>query len=275
MSYAVCMIGNSHVAALKMAWDNRRPEIADGVSIAFFSAQTNFLERLEREGTVLVPGTEAAREKLAFTSGTADGRIDIARYDAVAMVASSFGINLPRLYAGFPTWERQRFVPDAGIVSAACLEAYVAQDIEESIAVRLVDKIRAIAPLPVLLVSAPYVSARALDEPQWKDEACLRDHDFLARYTARCRAAAERVAARHDCEVVWQDDVTAGPPGFTSLEFGRNPVRFNMHDLRMPEFDMRHGNEDYGALMQAKILARLDAVSGGRVLASPARKLSA
>ncbi|HWA91340.1 MAG TPA: hypothetical protein VG889_14990 [Rhizomicrobium sp.] len=274
MAYAVCMIGNSHVAALKMAWDNRDLGAAGGVGVTFFSAQTNLLEHLTLEKGVLVPGSDAAREKLSFTSGT-DGRIAIASFDALVMVGSCFGVNLLRFYRECPTWERRRFVPDAGIVSAACLDAFVAQDMEESIAVRLIETIRKVKAMPVLLVGAPYVSARALDEPEWKDEACLRDEDFLARTAARCRASADRVAARHGCETVWQDDSTVGPPGFTKLEFGRNPARFNMRGFGLPEFDMRHGNEDYGALMMREILTRLDANSGGRVLASREQKLSA
>jgi hypothetical protein len=95
---------------------------------------------------------------------------------------------------------------------------------------------------------------------------------FLRAFVGSCRAAGERVAKRAGCEIVWQADGTYTLPGFTSEVFNRNPARFSMRGFRTPEFDAKHGNEDYGVLMLGKILDHLDGRSGGRVLGATKSK---
>ena len=264
MGFSVCMIGNSHVAALKLAWSNRPPEIKDGTTITFFSAQNRLMSRIERKGAKLVSGSEELAEKLRYTSGGQDS-IKLKEYDAFVLVGSGFGIDIPRL-----TEECGTIAPAGGekLMSQSMLSATVEAHMEKSMSLQLSRTIREVTDVPIVLVGAPFVSERELLEPPLSGQPWLKDKAFLVPYVEACRAAGERVAKRAGFSIVWQAEETYALPGFTSETFNRNPVRFQMRGPNTPEFDAKHGNEDYGVLMLGRILERLDTLSGGRVLAA-------
>jgi hypothetical protein len=266
--FSVCLIGNSHVAALKLAWSNHPPSLQDGFAITFFSAQNHLMTAIERKGNALISGNESLAEKLRYTSGGLD-RIEVRDYDAFVLVGSGFGIDVLRLGEECGT-----LAPGEGehVLSQACLSASVEAYLGKSMALKLAAMIRAVTDAPIVLVGAPFVSERLLqDEPQ-STQPWLKDPAFLERFVASCRAAGERVARRAGCEIVWQAESTYTLPGFTSETFNRNPARFSMRGFRTPEFDAKHGNEDYGVLMLGKILERLDGISGGHVMATAKAK---
>jgi len=260
--FSVCMIGNSHVAALKLAWSNRAPQVKDGFALTFFSAQNRLMNRIARDGARLVAGSEELAEKLRYTSGGKD-TIELRSYDAFVLVGSSFGVDVLRL-----SEECGTIAPGEGehLLSQACLSAAVEAYMDKSTALQLVRMIRDVTGAPIVLVGAPFVSERELMDPPFSERPWLRDRAFLEPFVASCRAAGERVAGRTGCEIVWQAQGTYTLPGFTSEVFNKNPIRFTMRSAAAPEFDAKHGNEDYGALMLSAILSKLDAVSGGRVL---------
>src|ERR1700743_1038311 len=265
--FSVCLIGNSHVAALKMAWSKRAPKTADGFSLRFFSAQNYMMNHIELEGRVLVPGRADLAEKRRFTSDALD-RIVIDDYDAFIVVGSGFGIDVPKIRGICGTPAHQGFARIDTLVSEACFDQILEKTFAETRAITLIEMIRTVSPkAPIILIGAPFMSERMLLDDAVKADLHMTDGTALGPYVARARATAERVAAEHGAEVVWQDDSTVAMPGFTRHAFNRGAIRFNMRDGSMREFDDRHGNEDYGHLIMTKVIARLDTLSGGRVLA--------
>jgi hypothetical protein len=137
--------------------------------------------------------------------------------------------------------------------------------------VRLIDTIREVSDKPILLCAAPHMSERVLDEyDALRDQMRYRDPAFLDFVVASAKAAGEDIAARHRHDLVWQDDATVGVNGFTKIEYSLNGLRFTMNGLKIPPFDPKHGNEDYGAIMLGAILRKLDMLSNGQVL--PAKR---
>jgi hypothetical protein len=263
-SYSLCIIGNSHVAAIKQAWTNRAPAVASDFSLTFFSAQNKYMARLKLEGRVLVPDSEFLERKLSFTS---DGisRIEVDSYDVFVFIGSGFCVDVEKICDDGSTIAGLKFGLK-NLVSRACFAAVVEARLRETLLVELVEKVSALSKAPVLLATAPYLSENALGDDTLRDDPRFRDHEFLTEIVAIGRAAAQRVAAQLGAEIIWQDDSTVGIPGFTKAEFGLNPVRFAMRGGKSPVTDRRHGNEDYGFLVLMKILRRLDELSGGRVL---------
>lgn len=259
--FSVCVIGNSHVAALKLAWTKRALKVCDGLGLTFFSAQNHMLSGIRLKGRALVPVREELAEKLRFTSDGL-GRIDLDRYDAFVVVASGFGIDVPKILRRCGTVAHRRFAPVETLVSAACFDAVLEQTVAESCAIMLIDMIRRVSRAPVVLVAAPFMSERLVE-----DELEFRTDDPapLGAFVEHAKKIAERVAAARQCEPIWQDESTVALPGFTRKAFNRNPVRFTMRTNWMPAFDDKHGNEDYGHLAMTRILDRLDEMSGGRV----------
>jgi len=264
--YSVCVIGNSHVAALKQAWTNRAPAVSTEFSVTFFSAQNRLMTCLERKGRALVPTDDELAQKLEFTS---EGKrsIEVDDYDAFVFVGSGFCVDLLKFWTESGSTDGLRHGAVQNLVSRACFEAVVEAVLTKSLLADLVREISAITSAPVIVASAPFPSERILDDDAFKDDARFRDPAFLAPLVACSTRAAERVAKRLNTEIIWQEESTIGLPGFTASAFGANPVRFAMRGNTPPPVDRRHGNEDYGFLMLMAVLRRFDELSSGRVLA--------
>ncbi len=261
--FSVCLIGNSHVAAIKEAWTNRAPQVAPGFSLTFFSAQTRLMRQIEVEGRVLAPQSDDLSRKLAFTSGGPD-RIAVDDYDAFVLLGSGFGINVPRLQESWNTVDALPWGEPGTLISRACFEAMVEDEMRQTILIDLFTKIRSVRDVPIVIAGAPFFSERVLETAPYNEDSRLRDAGFLAPLVDHAVAAADRVAAAHGCDVIWQAEETIGLPGFTKLEFGNAPVRFKMRGGGTPKVDVKHGNEDYGQIMLLKYLQRLDEMSRGR-----------
>jgi hypothetical protein len=274
MSFSFCFIGNSHIAAIKQAWTNRAPQLLPGVSADFFSASASLLQGLELDGTVWRCRTEELREKIAFTSGGLE-TVDIAKYDAFAIVGIGFGLNVPVFCEGFDLASHAR-EPEGDLISQPCLSAIIETFLEDSLAVEMVATIKSVSDKPILLCAAPFLSERILKEEEpLRDQKRFQDVDFLKRVVAAGKAAGARLAARHGFALIWQEEETVGVPGFTKAEYGVNPARFAMRGNKPPPADRRHANEDYGFIMLTVMLQRLNAMSGGRVLKeTPERRKS-
>ncbi|HTT98314.1 MAG TPA: hypothetical protein VMF58_09710 [Rhizomicrobium sp.] len=266
MSLSLCLIGNSHIAAIKQAWTNRKPAVADGVSLSFFSASVRLLENFELEGDVLIPKDHELLEKIRYTSDGIE-RIELSRYDAFLLFGMGFGFDVPNYCDGLDLATGSRDVPEGMLVSRPVFTATVEAKFEECYAVTLIDTIKSVTAKPMLLCGAPFLSERVLeDEEDLAAQARYRDMAFLQSVMTLARQAGENIAARHRCELLWQADSTVGLPGFTRKEFGINPVRFTMKGGKPPPVDRRHGNEEYGLIMLTAALQRMNEMTGGRLL---------
>src|ERR1700748_2002214 len=94
--YSICVIGNSHTAAFKQAWDNRAPAVADGVSLTFFAARSQYLDTLVYEPGAFVSRDPELSERLRLTSGGKD-RIDLADYDAFVLIGMGYRFTINQL----------------------------------------------------------------------------------------------------------------------------------------------------------------------------------
>lgn len=93
----ICIIGNSHVGALKRAWDELfDAEIKLKYELTFFAAKADGISDLELNGNVLAPNSDVIRRSIEFTSG-GYGEIKLDNYDAFlihGLVPSYFDSNV-------------------------------------------------------------------------------------------------------------------------------------------------------------------------------------
>ena len=75
------IIGNSHAAGLKRAWDALAPD-DPGVALVFFVAPAKRILGLTRQGDRLVPGNDDLRARLRLSSG-GQGEVVLAEYHAI------------------------------------------------------------------------------------------------------------------------------------------------------------------------------------------------
>ena len=91
----ICVIGNSHVASLKLGWDRVAAEFP-GVELSFFAARGRRMSGLVAKNGKLVAGTESLAAAMAFVSGGVR-EVQAREYDAFILYGL---LILPRLALG-------------------------------------------------------------------------------------------------------------------------------------------------------------------------------
>lgn len=134
----ICVIGNSHVAALKTGFEGLSSEARKGAKVDFFAARGNALKGLQLVGESLKSDSPQLKRSLTFTSGGSEA-ILIKNYDIFLL----HGLELQPFFAP------DRFYSQA-VLTAALDEKY-----SETITVSLVKKIRRITNVPVYVGHTP------------------------------------------------------------------------------------------------------------------------
>ena len=260
-AYRVCVLGNSHSAALHMAWKNRLAAATPNVAMTFFAAKSQMLRHVTLRDGVLVPDDRELADKIALTSGGLT-RIVLGDYDAFVLGGLGMRVTFTGLCQDHGTLAHARWEMPKTLVSAACFRAMLAAGLSDNLAFWLLDRIRESgSTAPVLMCPTPFYSDVELERKMMRRHARLGDDAFRAQVLEEGRGIAVGLAARRGGEVIWQDDSTVSAPGFTKREFARAAERLG----KAPEDDGRHMNEDFGAIVLGNALRRLDALSDGRV----------
>lgn len=137
----ICVIGNSHVGALRRGWDALKAE-RDDVQPVFFASPGRSLAGLQRQGTRLVPALPGVARYLALTSGGLS-EIELGEFDAFVLVGMAFLMPRP---------DRRHTL---AVIRATCEDAWTT-----SISASLVALIRASSGVPLLVAHNPLPSAR-------------------------------------------------------------------------------------------------------------------
>lgn len=261
--YNVCVLGNSHSAALNMAWKNRLAPAMPHVAVTFFAAKSQMLRHLvAKDGMLLSDGDDALAQSFAGTSG-GPSEVEIARYDAFVLSGLGVRIALSSLCQEHGTLGHRAWGAVENLVSAACFRAMLAAGLSDNLAFWLLDRIReAGSAAPVLICPTPLYSDVELERPFMRKHPRLLDRDFRASVMTEGKAIAIALASRHGGEMVWQDDVTVASPGYTKREYTREALKL----VKEPINDGKHMNEDFGEIVLTNALRRLDELSGDRVL---------
>lgn len=259
--YSVCVIGNSHSVAFAKGWQDRVAPELPGVSMTFFAASSQKLRQLVHEDGAFTTHDPDLAEALALASGGLT-RAEIAAYDAFLLVGLGMRITITSLCGPFGTLTHRAWGPVETLVSEACFAAMVEAALRESQAFSLTDKIRAAGPRPVLLCATPFRSEEEASYSFRNRNRRFADDAFRGKVIAHCQEIGSALAARHGGEFVWQDESTVAIAGFTRAEFARGGHKLGGSELD----DGLHMNAEFGQVMLMRALARLDELSGGRVL---------
>ncbi|WP_428928178.1 hypothetical protein [Marinibacterium sp. SX1] len=253
MSRAV-MIGSSHTAALRMAWDAMTPEDRP-FDLDFLVAPAGiFAELSMQDGHVfglhdpdLLP--TKARVSLERLNGSLT--VDVASYDWVILVGHAFtDMGLLSLLEHADV-DGLRAVGADQIVSRPAFDALLTASIARAL------------PDPcwhnrtdtrVCVVQRPRQSEAALEASR-KLAALNRDSTGLGEALDYCTAAATRALEPLGLALIDQPAETIGARGLTRAEFSRGSIKLNerTHD----DDDNAHMNPDYGALQWREILETL------------------
>jgi len=258
---SVCVIGNSHAAAIKQAWSNRSPGAAEDATLTFFCAKAQLMRNMALMDGALTP-TEPELEKMfRYTSGGHD-RIELADYDAFILIGLGFRFSLTQVCDDCGTQAHANWGPVGQLVSTACFRAMIESHLKDNMALQLMAEIRSATGAPILICPTPFRTETDLRENLVRRNPRMTEYDFCASVMDEVEEVGSAMAAEHKGEVVWQDEATVSLPGFTRAEFSVGAVKFSDGDAEAGDADGMHMNEDYGRITLAAALARFGVTSG-------------
>ena len=250
MSLNLCILGNSHMAAFKLAWEAIKQDYPD-VRITFFGGIKGVVSRLHVEDGAIVPDNGRIRESLLWTSGGLD-RIT-GDYDAFLLIG--MGLSYERLVHMFKNHRLPDMIETLKHSVQPISEAYLRAASEDfysaSGAVQNVEHVHAITSAPVFYIPCPLVSERALDDASYAYWRFVKGRDYMMNvYNSMLDRLRER------CTVVPQPEETVVDGIFTKGKYCVGAVRLEKgldraHDVR----DYVHMNAEFGEISLRDALA--------------------
>jgi hypothetical protein len=239
----VCVIGNSHIAALKLGWDVIEygyPQI----DLTFFGSPRKNLRDLRVENGALVAGSEKTLKHLQSTS-KGQSEIIAEKFDVFLIVAMDFGVRrLEDVYRHYRSEEHKNMKGTKHYVSNACFSLAAKGLLRATLAFEIASKLKQLTDNPVMFVPQPFPSADISGDALWEDMIHYGDDVLLAR---TFRKIASELSANGE-PVIQQPEGTKSGEMFTRPELSKGSRRLTMNfDVEHPDDDYWHMNHDYGA----------------------------
>ena len=223
---SVCVIGDSHTAALRTGWSVIQHDFPE-LKLDFFAAMGKYMTQLAVQDGVLVPLSDDLRKRMKHTSGgleTITGSYDY-------YLICGLGLRGPRIADA----------PD-DIVLQSMLQAA-----RDSLAVRTVKMLREITHAPIAVIPAP---RRSTSAPE-----ALANPRRVPRGLRLFHTACETAFAEVHAELFSQPAETLSEGGaYTKAEFARSPERLF---FTQEGEDHTHMDASFGAIVLRHALNRL------------------
>jgi len=228
----VCILGNSHAACLKLAWDEARSTYGN-VSLTFFADRRAGLMGLQPKDGLLVPDSDQLRATIEHTSGGL-GVVDVQSFDAILLV----GLQV----IAYPHAE--------GHFSSAAIRQWLLDHTPRTGAFNLARKIRKISRIPVFVAHQPLECVDAVEA----------EMDLLP-YRSSVRFMNERLFKPLDACVLEQPEQTITNGFYTKRAYSSDAKRLDVGDETsnetLPPSDRRHMNATFGSVVLSAHLPKI------------------
>ena len=226
----VCVIGNSHTACLKLAWNDlhfRLPNIA----LTFFADRASGVAAMEPTNGGLIPVSDRVRKAISHTSG-GHGVIDLRKYDATLLVG---------LTSGYPKF---------GYYSNAAARQAMLDHIPTTPAFNLVKKVRQTSEIPIFLVHQPLRKKGEDGHDDGGLPTYREENAGVGPYRKIISAINHELFQDMNARILEQPAQTITDSFYTRSEFGVNAVRLDLGDGKIKEDDDRaHMNARFGNIL--------------------------
>jgi hypothetical protein len=248
-SQRICIIGDSHVAALKTGWDAMGDTAHD---VTFFAAPLPMLAHIAIDDGKLIATDPKLEAHFVRTSGGRTAIEDV--YDAYIVCGQGLGFyNAQYVYNRCRMPELEP-LEDALELTREAFEAAVDEHQEKSRALQTLDKLRQITKAPLLVVAMP-IPTREGKLPIWKK---LERNGDKRKMLEIFRESCERLAVLRGARFLPQPPETFAEDGTTRTELGRAGARLRATEVKD---DLYHMNGVYGEIVLRAAFAALQIVS--------------
>lgn len=243
----VLLIGNSHVAAPRMALRDQ-PERWPGFSPEIIGMPGGMLGVMELRGTELVPKDQETRKAAVFYNGRP--RFELRDFDVFVILGGTAFTKLGLMVethrsVDFPSVQRG---DQCTLVSGAFVDAMTRLRIESAFGIKLLRMIESLGSAPILFSDVVLTSVEALEIGSQKDPsvALAQRGDAAALYARYLNVLHDVLGDR--AQYLPQPADTIVDDVFTAAEWMRGSVKLNPHrDIPHEETDFGHANQAYGA----------------------------
>jgi hypothetical protein len=248
-SLRICMVGNSHLAALRDGWKIHYYD-RQMLLPTWFGAPRDALGRLRLADGKLVTSSQELKDSLAWTSGGLN-EIDLKNYDAFALVGLGLTFTtLARLYRDCRAPGQSRTLGFRRLISHSVFEAALKGQIHNSLALVLSRVIRRASEKPIYLICDPLPAENARDGKEaklWRHlEADEDGADLLKRFTIEVELAAREASAT----VIWQPKETRAGRLFTRGDLRKGAMRLRINqEVEFDDEEYSHLGPQYGVAM--------------------------
>lgn len=250
----LCVIGNSHVAALKLGWDRIGAGALpgwSGTSATFFGAPSDGMRHVQLEDGCIVPTRPKIAENFRFLSGGLD-RIRLADFDAVLLVG--LNVSSKRILRFYKThaWVGLKGLAGKTLVHPAFAAEFMAERYGTTQLVSMAAMIAKACDRPIFAVAEPHwaswsrVPQAGMADYGWDSAISAGDGAAIGRVFVHSVTAALAPYARF----VPQPEATVEDGVMTRAAFNKEASRLITGEGGGT--DASHMNADYGlALWQA------------------------
>lgn len=193
----IAFIGNSHLAAVKLGWDNVGSEYPH-LSPLFFGAPALRLDGLVADNKKLIPANSRLSKELELTSGGLN-EIDFTVFNAVFLI----GLN----------WSWMHF--PSSTYSSALRNAWVLPNFEQSLCGRMYHKVAALTDRPIYIIHKPLNCARPNEDRTVGPPYSQRFHE-----TERAMRDVKAKLLSQPSETIEDDRFTAHAYGIGGVGLG-------------------------------------------------------
>ncbi|WP_198007895.1 glycosyltransferase family 32 protein [Methylovulum miyakonense] len=237
----VCVMGNSHLAALKLAWDelvvdNNRNELV------FFGARANAMVHMEIRNGCLFPTDELTKQDIIFTSGGLES-IDFNGFDAVLLYGLACDVRIFSLALATHKLENIED-PSRQVMTQACFTRVCQDVVSHNLLYKLAAMVRSVVDLPIFISPSPFPSRECVNDPsKWDFLAGNYCQSIQKGYYDGIKNAFQALQGI----MIFQPEDTITDFLFTKPHFSSGSIRLTEGlSTAHPADDYVHMNKSYG-----------------------------
>lgn len=245
------VIGNSHIAAFKLGWEEIKAEYP-GIDMTFFGSPTTSMRFFRVEDNCLLPTNDTLRENLRWTSGGYEhipGGMDA--YIAVGM-GFSFVHLMDLLKNHRPPSEYDPSDASQQLISESFFHSAMEGTLKNSNALKLIAQIRQISAAPMVYVPNPYSTTDVLDSDRYRHFHSRPIRDRVFDYY---RDGLNEMVSGASVRVIEQPDDTIADRMFTTSRYSKGSIKLK-RGMSSPHNgdDYFHMNAAFGATSLRDVL---------------------